>query len=119
MEQQDTTTQQGPRGPFARLAENYRRFMYGTRIESWGMCVPMLPVRFEGKWWRFVAAEPVDENTAAVQLLPLGHENDAPAHRGGDQQTIITAEPPNDLRSPVGVVKVSVTLVHHDNDNED
>lgn len=119
MEQQDSTTQQGPRGPFARLAENYRRFMYGTRIESWGMCVPMLPVRFEGKWWRFVAAEPVDENTAAVQLLPLGHENDAPAHRGGDQQTIITAEPPNDLRSPVGIVKVSVTLVHHDNDNED
>ena len=118
MEQQDSTTQQGPRGPFARLAEKYRRFMYGTRIESWGMCVPMLPVRFEGKWWRFVAAEPVDENTAAVQLLPLGHEDDAPA-ASAEPRTIITAEPPNDLRSPVGVVKVSVTLVHHDNDNED
>lgn len=117
MEQQDSTTQQGPRGPFARLAENYRRFMYGTRIESWGMCVPMLPVRFEGKWWRFVAAEPVDKNTAAVQLLPIGHQDAAPA--GNEEpRTIITAEPPNDLRSPIGVVKVSAICIHHDHNDE-
>lgn len=117
MEQQDSTTQQGPRGPFARLAEKYRRFMYGRRIESWGMCVPMLPVRFEGKWWRFVAAEPVDKNTAAVQLLPIGHEDGAPAVNE-EPRTIITAEPPKDLRSPVGVVKVSAIIVHHDHDDE-
>lgn len=117
MEQQDTTTQQGPRGPFARLAEKYRRFMYGTRIESWGMCVPMLPVRFEGAWWRFVAAEPMTETTAIVQLLPIANEDGEPAKE--EPRTFVTPEPPVDLRSPVGVVKVSVTLVHHDNDDED
>lgn len=118
MEQQDSTTQQGPRGPFAHLAEQYRRFRYGTRIESWSMCVPMLPVRFEGSWWRFVAAEPVDENTAAVQLLPIGHEDGTPA--GNEEpRTIITEEPPADLRSPVGVVKISVTLIARPDTEQD